>query len=75
MAWIKTIPLEEADDKLKELLMNQRRMYPAEYAASTAEQTGTEESIVSSHTLIPEALYHAFSTFGALLSEELPLQR
>ena len=75
MAWIKTIPLEEADEKLKELLMNQRGMYPAEYAFSTAEQTGTEESIVSSHTLIPEALYHAFSTFGVLMSPDLPLER
>jgi hypothetical protein len=75
MAWIKTIPLEEADERLKELLMNQRGMYPAEYAISTAEQTGTEESIVSSHTLIPEALYHAFSTFGVLMSPDLPLER
>jgi alkylhydroperoxidase family enzyme len=75
MAWIKTIPLEEADDKLKELLMKQRELYPLEYAASTAEQTGTEESIISSHTLIPDALYHAFATFGALMSEDLPLAR
>ena len=75
MAWIKTIPLEEADDKLKELLMKQRGLYPAEYATSTAEQTGTDESIISSHTLIPDALYHAFATFGALLSPDLPLER
>ena len=32
-------------------------------------------SIVGSHTLIPDALFHAFSTFGALMSPELPLQR
>jgi hypothetical protein len=25
------------------------------------------------HTLIPEALRHAFSTFGALIAPELPL--
>jgi hypothetical protein len=30
-------------------------------------------SIVGSHTLIPDALYHAFSTFGALMSPDLPL--
>jgi len=75
MAWIKTIPLDEADEKLKELLMKQRELYPIEYATSTAGQTGTEESIVESHTLIPEALYHAFSTFAALMSPDLPLQR
>jgi hypothetical protein len=31
--------------------------------------------IVESHSLIPEALYHAFATFGALMSPELPLSR
>jgi hypothetical protein len=75
MAWIKTIPLDDADGELKELLLKQREMYPIEYATPTAEQTGTEESIVASHTLIPEALYHAFSTFGALMSPDLPLER
>jgi hypothetical protein len=31
--------------------------------------------IVASHTLIPQALYHALSTFGALMSPDLPLSR
>jgi hypothetical protein len=31
--------------------------------------------IVASHSLLPDALYHAFSTFGALMSPELPLTR
>jgi hypothetical protein len=31
--------------------------------------------IVASHTLIPDALYHAFSTFGALMNPDLPLAR
>ena len=30
---------------------------------------------MASHTLIPEALYQAFATFGALMSPELPLGR
>jgi len=34
-----------------------------------------DRPLVGSHTLIPEALYHAFSTFGALMSPELPLER
>jgi len=75
MAWIKTIPLDEAEGKLLELLTKQRAMYPAEYERSTANVTGTEESIVQSHTLIPDAMYHAFSTFGALMSPDLPLSR
>ena len=75
MAWIKTIPLRDAEGELLELLMKQREMYPAEYEESTAGVTGTDESIVESHTLIPPALFHAFSTFGALMSPELPLSR
>jgi hypothetical protein len=31
--------------------------------------------IVGSHTLIPDALFHAFAEFGALMSPELPLER
>lgn len=63
MAWIKTIPLAEADGKLLELLMKQRTMYPAEYADSTADVTGTHESIVESHTLIPDYILIAFCSF------------
>ncbi len=75
MAWIKTIPLSEANGELLELLMKQRELYPGEYEESTAGVTGTDESIVESHTLIPAALYHAFGTFGALMSPDLPLDR
>ena len=32
-------------------------------------------SIVASHSLIPDALYHAFATFGVLMSPDLPLTR
>jgi len=31
--------------------------------------------ITESHSLIPEALYHAFATFGVLMSPDLPLSR
>ena len=79
MAWIKTIPPSEADERLNALMSKQRELYPAEYATPVE---GTDEagrldmpSIVSSHTLIPDALYHAFSTFGALMSPDLPLTR
>ena len=36
---------------------------------------GTTSGIVASHSLIPDALYHAFATFGALMSPDLPLTR
>ena len=31
--------------------------------------------IVASHSLIPDALFHAFATFGVLMSADLPLTR
>ncbi len=75
MAWIKTIPFAEADENLRKVLTELRGTYPSEYAASTAEQTGTEESIIESHTLIPQAMYHAFAEFSVLMSPDLPLAR
>lgn len=75
MAWIKTIPFEEADEKLRNALESQRGLYPAEYAVPAAGTSKTDESIVASHSLIPDALFHAFSTFGALMSPDLPLER
>jgi len=75
MAWIKTIPLSEADGELLELLTKQRELYPVEYALPVPSASGSGESIVESYTLIPDALFHAFSTFGALMSPDLPLER
>ncbi len=73
MAWIKTIPFTEADETLLKALQEQNRLYPKEYARAPGDDGSS--SIVSTHTLIPEALYHAFSTFGALMAPELPLTR
>ncbi len=72
MAWIETIPFNKADKKLRDALRGSRAMFPSEYATPTSEN---EESVLSTHTLIPDALFHAFSTFGALMSPELPLSR
>lgn len=54
----------------------QRELYPTEYAEPvqlTAD--GETAAIVEAHSLIPDALYHAFATFGVLLSPDLPLTR
>lgn len=79
MAWIKTVPVSEADGKLLELLQAQRAYYPLEYATPVDEVAFSEgkrlPGIVDSHSLIPEAMYHAFSTFGVLMSPDLPLER
>ncbi len=75
MAWIKTVPFEEADEKLQKTMMQLRSLYPSEYEASTAEQTGTDESIIQSHTLIPDAMFHSFAAYAAMMSPDLPLAR
>jgi hypothetical protein len=73
MAWIKTIPFTEADDALRDALEAQHRLYPKEYARTSGDDGS--KSIVATHTLIPDVLHHAFATFGALMSPELPLTR
>jgi len=75
MTWIRTIPISEADEKLRKALEAQRLVYPKEYAEPVHPDPSGASSIVGSHTLIPDALYHAFSTFGALMSPDLPLER
>jgi hypothetical protein len=75
MTWIRTIPLSEADEKLRQAMERQRALYPIEYATPVHPTEGGGAQIVESHSLIPDALYHAFATFGALMSPELPLKR
>jgi hypothetical protein len=81
MTWIRTVPLAEADDRLLAALAAQQALYPKEYAqpvhaAERSPATGQEMAgIVASHSLIPDALYHSFATFGVLMSPELPLSR
>jgi len=75
MTWIKTVPMEN-DESVERAMLAQRALYPIEYATPVhPENNGQSSSIVASHSLIPDALFHAFSTFGALMSPELPLQR
>jgi len=75
MTWIRTVPLAEADEKLRHALEAQRALYPIEYASPVHPTGDGTSGIVASHSLIPDALYHAFSTFGVLMSSELPLTR
>lgn len=73
MAWIRTIPFTDADEALRRALDDQSALYPKEYAREPDDDGSG--SITATHTLIPDALYHAFATFGALMSPELPLSR
>ena len=72
MTWIRTIPIEDADDRLRQAMEAQRVLYPIEYATPAAPGG---DSVVASHTLLPDVLFHIFSAFGALMSPELPLSR
>jgi len=75
MTWIKTIRMED-DELVRNAILEQRKLYPAEYATPVATVFNrVENSIVGSHSLFPLVLFHAFSTFGALTSPELPLRR
>jgi hypothetical protein len=75
MTWIKTLRMDE-DDRVKHAIEAERQLYPAEYRTPAAQvDRGEEQSITASHSLIPDALYHSFAAFGAMLSSELPLER
>ena len=75
MAWIKTIPFDEADDELKKILIKTRESYPKEYGSPNPPTIPIDESIVDSHTLMPEALFHTFTAFSAMMAPDLPLSR
>ncbi len=75
MTWIKTNPLSEGEEALRLAVEAQRSLYPIEYASPVHPTGDGTSDIVASHSLIPEALYHAFATFGVLMSSELPLTR
>jgi hypothetical protein len=75
MTWIRTISFTEADEELRQAMEGQKSLYPQEYAVPIHPAAGGGSLIVASHSLIPQALKHAFSTFGALMSPDLPLQR
>jgi hypothetical protein len=75
MTWIKTVSMED-DPRVKAAMEAQRKIYPQEYATPVESvDRGAEASITASHSLIPDALYHAFSAFGAMMAPELPLKR
>jgi hypothetical protein len=75
MTWIKTVS-PESDDNVRRAMEAQRELYPVEYATPVhPTPDGTSSGIVESHSLLPDVLHHAFATFGALMSPDLPLER
>jgi hypothetical protein len=67
--------MSEASEALRQAVESQRAVYPIEYAQPVHPTGDGTSEIVASHSLIPDALYHAFATFGALMAPDLPLTR
>ena len=74
MTWIKTVAVDESEE-VRKAVESQRDLYPIEYATPVHPTPDGAAGIVASHSLIPQALYHAFATFGSLMSPDLPLNR
>lgn len=75
MTWIKTFRLEE-DERVAKAVTEERKRYPQEYATPVAiVDQGFENSIVGSHTLLPDVMFHSFAAFGAMMAPDLPLKR
>ena len=75
MTWIRTVPMDEASEELRKAVEEQKKLYPIEYATPVHPTGDGTSGIVASHSLIPQALHHAFSAFGVLMSPDLPLTR
>ncbi len=63
MTWIKIITVHKTIRRSREARQMQQDLYPAEYGNPAIPSPGGE-SIVASHSLIPDALYHAFAAYG-----------
>ena len=74
MTWIRTVSVEQ-DEAVRHAVEAQRALYPQEYAQPVHPTADGTSGIVASHSLIPDALLHAFATFGALMAPTLPLSR
>ena len=79
MTWIKTVPPSQSAE-VAAAMQEGNANYPSEYAPERRGERRLpplvmNDSIVASHTLIPEAMKHAFAAFGAMMSPDLPLER
>ena len=79
MTWIPITPPQDARGELRDAYQAVYVLYPPEYGSVVADAIrrpdGTADSIVAAHSLIPQALRHSMSAYGAMLSPELPLTR
>ena len=72
--WIKTDP-----EVMARVGGDLRKTYPREYATKSDERHVPEavarESILMSHTLLPDVMQHIFAAHSAMMSPDLPLTR
>ena len=79
MTWIKTAPPSE-HPAVREVLQKLAALYPKEYDPSRRHErilpdSVKNDSIMASHLLIPQAMFHAFAVFGSAMDPALPLAR
>lgn len=80
MTWIKVMRPGSGDRQVDEAFADAYAKYPVEYSPAAKREMNlppevAAESIVASHSLIPDALRHMFAGYGALLQPDLPLSR
>ncbi len=78
MTWVSTIPPAQADPPLRDRYDRLYSLYPPEYRGEVPGVTrpdGTSDSVVASHSLLPDVMYHIFAAYGRLLQPDLPLTR
>jgi hypothetical protein len=80
MTWIRVDQPGPHNPRLAKAVALGRAGYPPEYSPEAQLQSRmpaavANESIVMSHSLIPDALGHIFAGYAAMLSDELPLSR
>ena len=79
MTWIKTLEPSQDHPHVAEALREARADYPPEYSSPKADSRLPErvrkDSVILSHSLIPEVMRHVASAFRALLDPALPLSR
>jgi hypothetical protein len=80
MTWIKVPKAGPDNPALAAALDDARSGYPPEYGPSPADETRLpapvlRDSIVQSHSLLPEVLRHIFMAHAAMMDPALPLTR
>lgn len=80
MTWIRLRQPGPDDPELTQALEDARRGYPPEYGPGRADEKRLPEpvmndSIVMSHSLLPQVLRHIFGALAALMDPALPLSR